>query len=194
MTTQLSNHIRGILKVFGLVVGMARGRYLCRAGRDPRGGSARGGRDRAADVQVWRELKDQITRFDKAVRQEVRQRAECRLLMSAPGIGALSGVGYVSVSSNRSAFAGSAKSELLVLTRREQQVRWTGAAASPNAATFGASVPVRGRRCLADPGATLVAAQSLGRAAGARSGFNKGWVATLLHNLRRHPACDLADR
>jgi transposase len=47
-------------------------------------------------LQVWRELKDQITRFDKAVRQEVHQRVECRLLMNVPGIGALSALAYVS--------------------------------------------------------------------------------------------------
>jgi transposase len=96
MTTQLSNHIRGILKVFGLVVGPAHGRTFSErvetlvADQPAVAGIVR------PMVQVWRELKDQIARFDKAVRQEVRQRAECRLLMSVPGIGALSVLAYVS--------------------------------------------------------------------------------------------------
>jgi transposase len=96
MTTQLSNQIRGILKVFGLVVGPAHGRCFAErvetlvSDRPEVAGIVR------PMLQVWRELKDQITRFDKAVRQEVRQRAECRLLMSVPGIGALSVLAYVS--------------------------------------------------------------------------------------------------
>jgi transposase len=96
MTTQLSNHIRGILKVFGLVVGMAHGRTFSErvetlvADQPAVAGIVR------PMLQVWRELKEQITRFDKAVHQEVRQRAECRLLMSVPGIGALSVLAYVS--------------------------------------------------------------------------------------------------
>ena len=96
MTTQLSNHIRGILKVFGLVVGMAHGRSF-----SERGETLLADQPAVAGIvrpmlQVWRELKDQIARFDKAVRQEVRQRAECRLLMSVPGIGTLSVLAYVS--------------------------------------------------------------------------------------------------
>jgi transposase len=96
MTTQLSSHIRGILKVFGLVVGPAHGRSFAE-----RVETLVSDRPAVAEIvqpmrQIWRELKNQITRFDKAVRQEVRRRAECRLLMSVPGIGALSVLAFVS--------------------------------------------------------------------------------------------------
>jgi transposase len=96
MTTQLSNHIRGILKVFGLVVGPAHGRSFAeRVETLVNDQPAVAGIVRPM-LQVWRELKNQITSFDKAVRQEVRRRAECRLLMSVPGIGALSVLAFVS--------------------------------------------------------------------------------------------------
>ena len=62
MTTQLSNHIRGILKVFGLVVGMAHGRYLC----SERVETLVGDQPAVAGIvqpmlQIWQELKNQIT-------------------------------------------------------------------------------------------------------------------------------------
>ncbi|MBM1175461.1 hypothetical protein [Microvirga arabica] len=73
ITTQLSNHIRGILKVFGPVVGMAHGRTFSErvetlvADQPEVAGIVR------PMLQVWRDLKDQITRFEKAVRQAGRQ-------------------------------------------------------------------------------------------------------------------------
>jgi transposase len=96
MTTQLSNHIRGILKVFGLVVGPAHGRSFAERAETLVSDQPEVAVVVRPMLQAWRELKNQITRFDKAVRQEVRQRAECRLLMSVPGIGALSVLAFVS--------------------------------------------------------------------------------------------------
>ena len=96
VTTQLSNHIRGILKVFGLVVGMAHGRSFAERVETLVSDQPAVAGIVQPMLHVWRELKDQITRFDKAVRQEVRRRAECRLLMSVPGIGALSVLAFVS--------------------------------------------------------------------------------------------------
>ena len=113
MTTQLSNHIRGILKVFGLVVGMAHGRSFSErvetllADQPAVAGIVR------PMLQVWPQLKDQIARFDKAVRQEVRQRAECRLLMSVPGVGALSVLAYVSAIEHPERFRQSRNVDLL---------------------------------------------------------------------------------
>src|SRR6516162_36484 len=44
----------------------------------------------------WRQLREQIAVFDKAVQQQVRMDPICRLLMTVPGIGALSSLMYVS--------------------------------------------------------------------------------------------------
>jgi len=41
-------------------------------------------------LATWRQLREQIAVFDKAVLQQVKADPVCRLLMSVPGIGALS--------------------------------------------------------------------------------------------------------
>jgi transposase len=45
---------------------------------------------------AWRQLRKQITAFDKVIRALVRSNAACRLLMSVPGIGVLPSLAYVS--------------------------------------------------------------------------------------------------
>src|ERR1700757_809485 len=85
MRTRLSNHIRGVLKTFGLVPGAMRGLPF----------------DRKVEVLLqdrsdvapivrpllvaWRQLREQIAVFDKAIRTVARSHSACRLLMSVPG-------------------------------------------------------------------------------------------------------------
>jgi transposase len=45
---------------------------------------------------AWSKLREQIAAFDKAIRAEVKQSRECRLLMSVPGIGPVTVLAYVS--------------------------------------------------------------------------------------------------
>ena len=45
---------------------------------------------------AWRQLREQIAAFDKAVRALAKASPTCRLLMSVPGIGVLSVLAYVS--------------------------------------------------------------------------------------------------
>ena len=45
---------------------------------------------------AWRQLREQIAVFDKAVRVLVKASPVCRLLMSVPSIGVLSVLAYVS--------------------------------------------------------------------------------------------------
>lgn len=47
-------------------------------------------------LDTWRQLGEQIATFDKAVQRQVRADPICRLLMTVPGIGALSSLAYVS--------------------------------------------------------------------------------------------------
>lgn len=96
MTTRLSNHIRGVLKTFGVLPGPMRGLPFDRrveALLDSRA-------DLIPNVRpiliAWRQLREQIAGLDKAIHLIVRQSATCRLLMSVPGIGALSVLAYVS--------------------------------------------------------------------------------------------------
>jgi len=96
MTTRLSNHIRGILKTFGLLPGAMRGLSF-----DRRVEVLLADRDDLAPIvrpmlASWRHLREQIAAFDKAVRAAARQSPTCRLLMSVPGIGVVSVLAYVS--------------------------------------------------------------------------------------------------
>ena len=96
MTTRLSNHIRGVLKTFGLLPGAMRGLSF-----DRRVEALLAERDDLAPVVrpmlvAWRQLREQIGAFDKEVRALAKKDPTCRLLMSVPGIGVVSALAYVS--------------------------------------------------------------------------------------------------
>ena len=97
MTTRLSNHIRGVLKTFGLLPGAMRGLPFDRRVETLIADRS----DLALIIQpmlaAWRHLREQIATFDKAVRGLVKSEPTCRHLMSVPGIGVLSVLAYVSM-------------------------------------------------------------------------------------------------
>lgn len=97
MTTRLSNHIRGVLKTFGMLPGPMRGLPF-----DRRVEALLTDRDDVAPIvrpmlAAWRQLRQQIAAFDKAVRVLVKSSPTCRHLMGVPGIGVLSVLAYVSM-------------------------------------------------------------------------------------------------
>ena len=96
MTTRLSNHIRGVLKTFGLLPGAMRGLPFDRKVE----ALVLNRSDVALIVRpllvAWRQVREQIGIFDKAIRVLVKSNSACRLLMSVPGIGVLSALAYVS--------------------------------------------------------------------------------------------------
>lgn len=122
MTTRLSNHIRGILKTFGVLPGGVRGmrfdrRVEAKIAERP-------------DLEVivapllatWRHLRQQIAAFDKVIQALVRNSPECRLLMSVPGIGPLTVLTYVSTVEDPARFSNSrAVGAHLGLTPRQYQ-------------------------------------------------------------------------
>jgi transposase len=68
MTTRLSNHIRGVLKTFGMLPGAMRGLPF-----DRRVEALLADHDDVAPIvrpmlAAWRQLREQIAAFDKAVR------------------------------------------------------------------------------------------------------------------------------
>jgi transposase len=96
MRTRLSNHIRGVLKTFGLLPGAMRGLPF-----DRKVEALLQDRSDVAPIVrpllvAWRQLREQITAFDKEIHVLVRSNSACRLLMSVPGIGVLSVLAYVS--------------------------------------------------------------------------------------------------
>jgi transposase len=105
MTTRLSNHIRGVLKTFGLLPGAMRGLRF-----DRRVEALLAERDDLAPIvrpmlMAWRQLREQTAAFDKAVRALARSNPTCRLLMSVPGIGVVSVLAYVSTVEDPARFA-----------------------------------------------------------------------------------------
>lgn len=105
MTTRLSNHIRGILKTFGLLPGAMRGLPF-----DRKVEVLLEGRSDVAPIVrpmlvAWRHLRVQVAAFDKAIRAMARTSAAARLLMSVPGIGMLSALAYVSTVEDPSRFS-----------------------------------------------------------------------------------------
>jgi len=84
MTTRLSNHIRGVLKTFGMLPGAMRGLSF-----DKRVEALLADRDDLAPIVrpmlvAWRQLREQIAAFDKAVRALAKASPTCRLLMGSP--------------------------------------------------------------------------------------------------------------
>lgn len=96
MTTRMSNPIRGVLKTFGLLPGAMRDLRFDRRVEQMLTDQP----DVALIVRpmlvAWRQLREQIAAFDKAVRARVRADPACRLLMSVPGVGVLSVLAFVS--------------------------------------------------------------------------------------------------
>jgi transposase len=96
MRTRLSNMIRGVLKTFGLLPGTGRGLRFDRMVETLLEGIPEVGLIVRPLLATWRQLREQIAVFDKAVQGQVKADPICRLLMTVPGIGALSSLVYVS--------------------------------------------------------------------------------------------------
>ena len=106
-TTRLSNHIRGVLKTFGLLPGSVRGMRF-----DRRVEVLLEDRSDLAMIVMpllvaWRQLREQIAVLDKSILALVRASPVCRLLMSVPGIGAVSVLAYVSTVEDPARFSSS---------------------------------------------------------------------------------------
>jgi transposase len=104
MTTRLSNMIRGVLKTFGLLPGAGRGLRFDRRVEALLEGAPEIGLIVRPLLATWRQLREQIAVFDKAVQRQVKADPICRLLMTVPGIGALSSLVYVSTVEDPSRF------------------------------------------------------------------------------------------
>ena len=134
MTTRLSNMIRGVLKTFGLLPGAGRGLRFDRSVETLLEGAPEIGLIVRPLLATWRQLREQIAVFDKAVQQRVRADPICRLLMTVPGIGALSSLVYVSTVEDPGRFSRSrAVGAHLGLTPRRYQSGETDT--SPGVAT-----------------------------------------------------------
>lgn len=96
MRTRVSNMIRGVLKTFGLLPGSDRGMRFDRKVEALLEDEPAIAAIIRPLLATWRQLREQISVFDKAVLKQVRSDPTCRLLMTVPGIGALSSLVFVS--------------------------------------------------------------------------------------------------
>src|SRR4051812_12967416 len=154
MTTRLSNMIRGVLKTFGLLPGAGRGLRFDRKVEALLEGTPDLEQIVRPLLATWRQLREQIAVFDKAVLQRVRADPVCRLLMTVPGIGALSSLAYVTTVEEPSRFARSRSvGAHLGLTPRRETVQNLGGA-MPAAGGCGAGARCGGGSCWSWPGLT----------------------------------------
>jgi len=94
-----------VLKTFGMLLGAMRGLPF-----DRRVEELLADRDDLTPIvrpmlATWRQLREQVAVFDKAVRALAKADPTCRLLMSVPGIGVLSVLAYVSTIEDPTRFA-----------------------------------------------------------------------------------------
>jgi transposase len=93
ITTELSNQIRGLMKTFGLVVPAGKGSTFEKNVR-----SLLGQDGLAAIVlpmlEAWRGLRIRAAELGRQLVAEARQNQACRILMSIPGVGAITATSF----------------------------------------------------------------------------------------------------
>jgi transposase len=96
MATKLSNQIRGIMKTFGLIIPKGKGGVFDR--------NVRALLDNADSaiaamvlplLDVWRTVRKRAAALDRRLLAAARESPECRLLMTVPGVGAVTAASFV---------------------------------------------------------------------------------------------------
>ena len=108
MQRTLANQIRGTLKTFGLLIGSAFGSRFPARVRELIGDNPLLTTVVEALLSAWEALRGQSEALARQIRHEARQRQECRLLMSIPGVGPINALSYVSTIEDPTRFCHSA--------------------------------------------------------------------------------------
>jgi transposase len=103
-----ANQIRGILKTFGRLVGSAFGMRFADRVRELIEDDPMLKTVIEALLAVWESSRRQSEALARQIRQQARQRQDCRLLMSMPGIGPVNALSYVSTIEDPARFRHSA--------------------------------------------------------------------------------------
>jgi transposase len=92
--TELSNQIRGLMKTFGLVVPKGAGRMFETNVRALL--ASNNGLERIVLplLEAWRSMRARAAELDRQLVATVRESASCQLLMSIPGIGAVTSASF----------------------------------------------------------------------------------------------------
>ena len=91
----LANQIRGLLKIFGLLLPRGGGRAFEAAVRVRLAGHARLATVITPLLQAWRAVREQVLALDRQAYAVAKRDARCRLLLSAPGVGTITALAYV---------------------------------------------------------------------------------------------------
>lgn len=95
ISTQLSNQIRGVMKTFGIIVPKSTGRVF-----DGNVRELLDGRDGLAQIilpllEAWRDIRKRAADLSRQLVAAARQSQATQLLMTIPGVGAVTAVSYV---------------------------------------------------------------------------------------------------
>ncbi len=96
ITIELSNQIRGVMKTFGLIVPLVKGSIF-----DANVRHMLADQDALASIvlpllEAWRSVRLKASALERRMLADARQRQECRILMSIPGIGVITATSFLS--------------------------------------------------------------------------------------------------
>ena len=94
ISTELSNQIRGLMKTFGLVVPKGAGRVFEANVRRMLADNDGLARIILPLLEAWRSIRGRAVELDRQVIAAARESAPCRLLMSIPGVGAVTATSF----------------------------------------------------------------------------------------------------
>ena len=95
MRTKLTNHLRGVLKTFGLVLKKASGKSFEKRVRELTVGRIELDQIMESMLTVWRSLCEQIEVLDKALGLHAKEDDVCQLLMTVPGVGPITALCFL---------------------------------------------------------------------------------------------------
>ena len=122
ITTELSNQIRGLMKTFGLIVPAGKGRTFEKNVRELLTGQDDLARILLPMLDAWRSIRTRAADLTKVLLCEARQSQACRLLMTIPGVGAITATSFATAIEDPNNFKSSrAVGAWLGLTTRRYQ-------------------------------------------------------------------------
>ena len=91
----LANQIRGLLKIFGLLLPRGGGRLFEAAVRERLAGHRQLATVILPLLQAWRAIREQVLALDRTAYAVAKRDARCQLLQTAPGVGTITALAYV---------------------------------------------------------------------------------------------------
>ena len=94
ITVEISNQIRGLMKTFGLIVPAGKGRTFEKNVRDLLADQDDLARILLPMLDAWRSIRTRAGELTKVLLSEARQNQACQLLMTIPGVGAITATSF----------------------------------------------------------------------------------------------------